>query len=71
VTEGTGRTRAARFDVSLSAPNTASSPLVLTFDTADGSATAPADYTAMSSHLTFQTGQQEKTISIAVNGDTG
>jgi hypothetical protein len=40
------------------------------YTTADGTATAPADYNATSGTLTFQPGETAKTVSVAVVGDT-
>jgi len=37
---------------------------------ADGTATAPADYTATSGTLTFNPGETTKTIIVQVSGDT-
>jgi Calx-beta domain len=39
------------------------------FATADGSATSPADYTAMSGILTFAPGEQAKSFSVFVTDD--
>jgi hypothetical protein len=40
------------------------------YATADGTAKAPADYTATSGTLTFQPGETAKNVSVAVVGDT-
>lgn len=45
-------------------------PITITWQTADGTATAPADYTATSGTLTFSAGQTVKSIQVSVNGDT-
>ncbi len=70
VTEGNGGTTTFTFTVSLSAPASAGG---VTFDiaTANGTATAPGDYTAKS--LTAQTipaGSSTYTFDVLVNGDT-
>ena len=43
--------------------------MTVQYATANGSATAPADYTATSGSLTFAAGQTTKTVSVAVHGD--
>ena len=67
-TEGTGTGGTATFTVSLSAasPQTVS----VAFTSADGTATAPADYTAVSGTLTFAPGDTSKTVSVALEGDS-
>ncbi len=67
VTEGSGGTTIATFTVTLSS----ASPVTVTVDfaTADGTATAPADYTATSGTLTFDPGQTSKPVSVVINGD--
>ncbi len=66
--EGNSGSTNAIFTVSLS---TASTEMVtVNFATVDGSATAPADYTAQSGTLTFSPGQTSKQIIVPVNGDT-
>jgi Calx-beta domain len=69
VTETTGQQTRARFTVSLSAPNTAPGGLVFDWHTVDGTATAPDDYVATSGEVAFNTGDQQKVISVPVNGD--
>lgn len=62
-----GSTTAAVFTVTLSE---ASVQLVtVAFTTADGTATAPADYTPAAGVLTFLPGQKVKSVSVTVNGD--
>jgi Ca2+-binding RTX toxin-like protein len=46
-----------------------SDTISVTYSTADGSATAPADYVATSGTLTFPAGTTSQTISVVVNGD--
>src|SRR5213078_3982426 len=69
VTEGnTGSTVNANFTVSLSAASPQS--ITVDYSTADGTATAPADYVAKSGTLTFPANSTTpQTISIVVNGD--
>jgi chitinase len=68
VTEGNSGTVSAVFSVTLSAQ----SGQVVSFDyaTADGSATAPSDYTDTSGSLSFDPGQTIKQIVVPVVGDT-
>jgi hypothetical protein len=47
----------------------ASTPITVNYATADGSASRKSDYTAKSGTLTFQTGQSEATIPLAIKGD--
>ena len=68
VTEGNTGTANAVFTVSLS---TASSQTVtVRYATANGTATAGSDYTAVSGTLTFAPGQLTRTIAVPVLGDT-
>ncbi|HWS27315.1 MAG TPA: Calx-beta domain-containing protein [Xanthomonadales bacterium] len=67
VTEGTGANATLNFVVSLSAP--AKDPVSVQYATVNGSAVAPADYTAASGTLTFSGGQTTQTIAITVIGD--
>ncbi len=68
VTEGNTGTTSAVFTVSLS---TASSQTVtVRYATANGTATAGSDYTAISGTLTFAPGQLTRTIAVPVLGDT-
>jgi hypothetical protein len=55
------------FTVRLSSPST--EIVTVDFQTADGTATAGADYTATSGQLTFQPGQTLQTISVPVTND--
>jgi ELWxxDGT repeat protein len=68
VTEGTGTTANAVFTVTLSAAS--GKTVSVNFDTADGTATAPADYTTTSGTISFAPGQTSKTISVPVIGDS-
>lgn len=67
VTEGTGTNATLTFTVSLSAPALAA--VRVNFATSNGSATAPADYTAASGTVNFSAGQQTRPIAITVVGD--
>jgi CSLREA domain-containing protein len=69
VTEGNSGTTNAVFTVTLSAPS--GLPVSVNYATANGTATAPSDYTAIpSTVLTFLPGETVKTITVLVNGDT-
>jgi hypothetical protein len=57
----------AVFNVSLT--NTSSLTVTVNFATADGTATAPNDYSAQSGTLTFAPGETLKTISVPVTSD--
>ena len=68
VTEGNAGTLAATFAVTLSKASTQT--VTVTFATANGTATAPADFTAASGTLTFAPGQVSKNVGVSVKGDT-
>ncbi|HEX6899001.1 MAG TPA: Calx-beta domain-containing protein [Thermoanaerobaculia bacterium] len=67
VTEGNAGTATLSFTVSLSPAN--SQTVTVDYQTADGSATAGADYTAGSGTVTFAPGETSKTVTVAVLGD--
>jgi hypothetical protein len=67
-TEGNESGGRLSFAVTLSAPATQS--VSVDYATADGSATAPSDYTAASGTLTFKRGETTKTIPVEVVADT-
>lgn len=67
VIEGTGSNSTLAFTVSLSAP--APAPVSVNFATANGSATAPGDFTAASGTVTFAVGQQTRPVNVTVIGD--
>ena len=68
VPEGDGGTVNAAFTVSLSTES--GRTVTLRWATSDGTATAGADYTAGNGMLTFAAGETEKTLEVAVTGDT-
>jgi hypothetical protein len=69
VTEGNSGTIAAVFTVTLSPASGRN--VTLNYATANGTATAGSDFTAIASTpLTFTPGQTSKTISVTVSGDT-
>jgi hypothetical protein len=68
VTEGNSGTTAATFTVSLSGPQ--ADPVTVDFATADGTATAPTDYTSNSGTVTFAPGVTSQPVTVLVNGDT-
>lgn len=68
VNEGSSGTTNATFTVTLSAPP--ASAVKVNYGTQDGSAKAPADYTAQSGTLTIAAGATTGTITVPVVGDT-
>jgi CSLREA domain-containing protein len=68
VTEGNSGTTNATFTISLS--QASNQTVSVDFATANGTATAGSDYQSTSGTLTFIPGETQKTISVAVNGDT-
>ena len=67
VTEGNSGSLDATFTVSLTPVS--GRQVTVQYATSNGSATAPADYTAASGSLTFTAGQTTKTVSVPVHGD--
>jgi len=68
VNEGNSGTVNATFTVTLSNPS--SSTVTVTWQTANGTATAGSDYVAVGpTVLTFTAGQTSKTVTVTVNGD--
>ena len=67
MTEGNAGTVSATYTVSLSAAS--GRPVSIDFATADGTATAPADYQSGSGTLSFAPGQTTRQITVLVNGD--
>lgn len=68
VTEGDSGTTDATFIVSLSSPS--ERQVGLDYATADGDATAGADYTAKNGALSFAPGNTRRSVTISVNPDT-
>ncbi|MFL6260853.1 MAG: beta strand repeat-containing protein [Thermoanaerobaculia bacterium] len=69
VTEGDSGTTPCNFTVTLS--NASTSTITVTYQTANGTATAGSDYVAVpATVLTFTPGQTSKTVTVNVNGDT-
>jgi hypothetical protein len=67
ITEGNKGTKNVTLTVTLSAPSTAA--VTVTYATADGTATAPADYLATAGSLTFAPGQTSLSLTVPVVGD--
>lgn len=65
--EGSSGTTTLSFPVTLSGATTKT--VSVSYATADGTATSPADYAAASGTLTFKPGEKVKTISVDVVGD--
>ncbi len=68
VQEGNSGPIPMSFTVALSASST--SPVTVDYATSNGTATAGADYTAVSGTLTFSPGETTKTITVPIFGDT-
>ena len=66
--EGNSGTTPFTFTVTLS--GSTAQTVTVNYATADGTATAPSDYTATSGTLTFNSGTTTQTITVNVNGDT-
>lgn len=67
VAEGNTGTTTLSFPVTLSAASTEA--VSVHYATADGTATAPADYTAATGTLSFKPGEKAKTIAVSVIGE--
>ena len=67
-TEGDTGTTNMVFTVTLSASNT--NPVTVKAKSSDGSATQPADYTAIDEVVTFSPGDVSETVTVPVKGDT-
>ena len=68
VSEGNAGTTKLAFQVSLSHINR--KPVKVGYTTADGTATAPSDYTPASGTLTIKAGKSSAKITVLANGDT-
>ncbi|MFG1424706.1 Calx-beta domain-containing protein [Roseixanthobacter glucoisosaccharinicivorans] len=68
VAEGDSGTSDLAFTVSLSAPS--STPVTVSYSTANGTATAGSDFTGTTGTLTFAPGETSKVVHVAVTGDT-
>jgi len=69
VNEGNSGTAAEKFTVSLDQPSNGVTTVDYATDGARGTADEQSDYTPKAGTVTFQDGEQSKTVSIAVNGD--
>jgi chitinase len=67
VTEGDTGSKNLRFTVDLSSPSPGT--VTVNYATSNGTAVAPADYTATSGTLTFAPGQTQRFIDVPVRGD--
>jgi chitinase len=67
VEEGASRSRAARFLVTMAVPS--AGPVMVHYATADGSATAGADYAAAAGTITLPAGAVSRVISVPIAGD--
>jgi chitinase len=68
ITEGNAGTSQLSFTVKLS--QAAIGPVTVHYSTADGTASAGSDYTALAGTLTFAAGETSKTISVPITGDS-
>ncbi|MDX2175583.1 MAG: Calx-beta domain-containing protein [Candidatus Sumerlaeia bacterium] len=68
--EGNSGSASMTFTVSLQTPNAGPGDVTVDFATADGTATAGSDYTAVSGTLTFPPSEQFQTIQVPILADT-
>ncbi len=66
--EGNSGSHELAFTITLSAA--ATGPVTVAYATADGTATAGADYAALAGTLTFAAGESSKVVRVQVSGDT-
>lgn len=67
VNEGDAGKTNANFTLTLDRPD--SRAITATVSTANATATAPSDFDAVNTNVTFAAGETQKTVSVAVNGD--
>jgi uncharacterized repeat protein (TIGR01451 family) len=70
VTQSEGNAGTTNFNFTVTLSPASGMTVMVNFATANGTATAPADFTATSGTLTFPPGVTTQTITILVNGDT-
>ena len=70
VSQNEGNTGTTAFDFTVSLSAASGQPVTVNYATADGTATAPSDYTAALSTLSFAPGTITQTVTVLVNGDT-
>lgn len=68
LTEGNSGTKNATFTVTLS--QASANAVTVSYQSANGTASAGSDYTAASGTLTFAPGETSKTVTVSINGDT-
>ncbi|HEX8217569.1 MAG TPA: Calx-beta domain-containing protein, partial [Allosphingosinicella sp.] len=68
IVEGHAGTKILTFTVSLDKP--AVGPVQVSYQTADGSAAAGSDYEAKAGFIQFAAGEQSKSITVTISGDT-
>lgn len=68
ITEGDSGSAQLGFTVTLS--QAATGPVTVNYSTANGTATAGSDYTALSGTLTFAAGETTRTVNVPIAGDT-
>ncbi|MGI9212832.1 MAG: Ig-like domain-containing protein, partial [Methylococcaceae bacterium] len=68
ISEGNSGTRYATFQIYLS--KTYYQTVTVNYQTADGTATAGSDYTAISGQMSFAPGENSKTVNVPILGDT-
>ncbi|MBY0324701.1 MAG: cellulase family glycosylhydrolase [Reyranella sp.] len=68
IAEGDSGTSQLTFTVKLS--QAATGPVTVSYSTANGTATAGSDYSALTGTLTFAAGETTKTITVPITGDT-
>jgi CSLREA domain-containing protein len=71
VTHNEGNSGNTSYDFAVTLSNPSYQTITVDYATADGSATAPSDYTALSTtQLSFSPGQTSQTVTVQVKGDT-